>query len=130
MKKLFGGLVLASAFILTACGGGKSESSHPQTPPKKNLADASKQNSADAGTENCISDKKAKTITGIKGKVCEYKNPEKKLTLTLDCTVANKLQAGGVVGEGFLKITKEKQEYNNPTGKMKEFGNYSLACPV
>lgn len=79
MKKVLSGLVLASTFVLTACGGGSSDSSAPTNTNNGNNPVTNPQpNPADPNTSRSPACEVKGTNVYVKeGSSCSYSNPAK-----------------------------------------------------
>lgn len=79
MKKVLSGLVLASTFVLTACGGGSSDSSAPTNTNNGNNPVTNPQpNPADPNTSTSPACEVKGTNVYVKeGSSCSYSNPAK-----------------------------------------------------
>lgn len=84
MKKVLSGLVLASTFVLTACGGGSSDSSAPTNTNNGNNPVTNPQpNPADPNTSRSPACEVKGTNVYVKeGSSCSYSNPAKGTDLT------------------------------------------------
>lgn len=114
MKKVLSGLVLASTFVLTACGGGDSESSG-------NTNNNGKKEDTSGDYVACVVQEK--NITGVQGKSCLHIKEADKLNVVIDCTVAGEMTIDGDIGGIGIQKTKFKSNSTNLNG-------YKLSCPA
>lgn len=121
MRKVLGSLVLASTFVLTACGGGGSSESSGSTNANTNANNNGKKEDTSGNHVACVV--QDKTITGVKGKSCLHIKETDKLNIVVDCTVAGEMTIDGNVGAIGMQKAKYLSNSTNLNG-------YKLSCPA
>lgn len=88
MKKMLSGLVLASTFVLTACGGGDSDSSAPTNTNNTNTSTTNPQPNPTTNptkpntTKTPACEVKGTNVYIKEGSSCSYSNPAKGIDLS------------------------------------------------
>lgn len=118
MKNVLSGLVLASVFVLTACGGGSSDSSAPtNTNNTNNPTTNPKPNPSPSTSPAC--EVKGTNIYVKEGSSCSYSNPTKGVNLSsITCQFQDPKRKNYIVSfkgkVSNIKPFSELNEYQTP----------------
>lgn len=117
MKALLSSVILASAMLLTACGGGDSDSSGSETVTKP-TTNQTENTSVTGEVVQCSVE--GKSISTTKGKQCLYEKPAEKMNVFIKCKTDGMYVDGNISGVG---LTETKFVSNTTV-----INGYTLSC--